>query len=399
MGDRQILPGAALLLLFFSFPAFCLKGEEGSGCPETEGEWTNRVLWESDAPVWSVLLADVLESRAGLEIVAMDDKGRGNLLFTGNNEAIPWLLLMDGRWLGTAVFGDADPFRPGSELYLAGGRGNLYQVTMLPQGGFESRLIWFARDEIHTLVLDEVVPGHEGLDLIACTLRGGMYLLTPGDVEDEFVPEGAWESRLIHMDPGRIRNVVVHDFDPTLAGKEMLFVSRSGRFSRLGWRCGKLEELLIFQDTQGLARLALGKAAKGQPPVYTAGDDGRIFRYERNAVGLWQGRVIHKCGGPARGVATGRFTEEENAECVAVFSYSREVTLLVRHGEEEEFEPHTIYTDGDKGHCLAAVDFDGRGLDEIIVCGYSGRVTLLTWEESTADSPDAEKENFRFQER
>jgi hypothetical protein len=391
MGDRKILSGVALLLFFFLAPAFCAGEGEESGSPASGGEWTARVLWESDAPVWSVLLADVLENRAGLEIVAMDDKGRGTLLFTGNNEAIPWLLLMDGRWLGTAVFGEADPSRPGRELYLAGERGNLYQVTVLPQGGFESRLIWFARDEIHTLVLDEVVPGHEGLDLIVCTLRGGMHLLTPGDVEDEFVPDGAWESRLIHMDPGRIRNVLVHDFDPTLAGKEMLTVSRSGRFSRLGWRCGKLEELLIFQDTQGLARLALGKPDRGQPPVYTAGDDGRIFRYERITGGVWQGRVIHKCGGPARGVAAGRFTEEKNVECVAVFGYSREVTLLVRHAGEEEFEAQTIYTDGDKGHWLAAVDFDGRGLDEIIVCGYSGRVTLLTREESAAGSRDAAK--------
>jgi len=349
-------------------------GKKQSPAESPPAEWTARILYESDATIWSLFVADLLPPVAGPEVVVMDDRGRAALLESRGEGPAHWWLTMDGLWLGAAAFGDVDRARPGGELYLAGGRGNVYQVVALGQGGFECRAVWFVPDEIHALLLDEVVPHNPGPDLLACTLEGKIFLLTPGGGGD------LWRGSLLHQDPGRVRNVVAHDFLPELDGKEIVYVSKSGRLVLLGWRDGELEERIIYEDAQGLARVALGRATSGgTPPVYTAGDDGRIRRFAPDASGLWHSEVIYEFPDEARGVAVGHFTNDARTECVAVFGYSREVVVLERKVGGDRFQPTTIFTDSDKGHWLTAADLDLRNAyDEILICGYSGRVTLLT---------------------
>lgn len=367
-----LLPGAAAVLF-----ACASRVEPGNGPPpaeKTRAEWTARALWEGDATVWSLFVADLLPRVTGPEVVAMDDRGRGVLLESHGDEPAAWWLTMDGLWLGAAAWGDVDRQRSGNELYLAGGRGNVYQLIALAQGGFESRAIWFVPDEIHALLIDEVVPHNPGPDLLACTLQGKIFLLTPGEDGD------LWRSALLHQDPGRVRNAVAHDFVPELDGKEIVYVSRSGRLVLLGWRGRALEERIIHEDVQGFARVALGAAGAGQrPPVYTAGDDGRIRRFALTSSGEWQSEVIYELSAEARGVAAGRFTSDASDESVAVFGYSKEVVVLTRKAGEDRFGSTKIFEDSDRGHWLTAVDLDLRNAtDEIVICGYSGRVTLLT---------------------
>ncbi len=374
-----LLSGAALVLC--ACAASVEPGHEpasaGDGARDGSGRaqvrWTARTLWESDATVWSLLVADLLPRVAGLEVVAMDDKGRGALLETRGDDRAAWWLTMDGLWLGAAAWGDVDPTRCGNELYLAGGRGNVYQVVPLVQGGFDCRAVWFVPDEIHALLVDDVVPHHPGPDLLACTLQGKIFHLLPGAQND------LWRGELLHQETERVRNTVAFDFVPGLPGKEILYVSRAGRLGLLGWRGRELEERIIHQAGEGLARVALGAARAGEPPpVYTAGDDGRIVRHVLGPSGAWQSRVIHECPAEARGVAAGRFTGDPGDESVAVFGYSGEVVLLVRKAGEDRFSAATIFTDSDKGHWLTAANLDPRNdTDEILICGYSGRVVFL----------------------
>lgn len=363
-------------------PFLCQETLSEGGQPSAG--WTSTTLWESDSPVWSVFVDDILPGKAGREIVAMDDKGRATLLFMNNNESVPWTILMDGLWLGAAAFGDIEPEISGKELYLAGSRGNLYQVVPLGQGGFESRVIWYARDEIHSLILGDVVPANPGPDLLACTLRGEICLLTPRRAG------GPWKVDLLYREPARVRDAVVYDFCPELEGDEIVYVSRAGRLVRLGWKDGNLDVQVLYSDSQGLARIALGLVREnGVPVIYTAGDDGRIIRFSRSSVGAWIGTPIFEGLPGARGVAPVRIDDEACEECVALFGYAKEVTLLKRRKGEERFSVETVFTDTDKGHWLEAAALDGRtGADEIVVCGYSGNVTLLSREEEADPLPD-----------
>jgi len=153
-------------------------------------------------------------------------------------------------------------------------------------------------------------------------------------------------------------------------------VSRSGRFVHLGWNGGEPDVRIVYQDSQGLARIAMGE--KG-PVFYTGGDDGRVLRHTIGRSGEWESRAIFDGPHSIRGVASGRFTPDPGDECVALFGYSKEVVLLIRKEGRDSFHARTIFVDSDKGHGLTAADLDGRNdTDEIIVCGYSGRVTLLT---------------------
>ncbi len=344
--------------------------------------WNTRTMWESDAPVWSVYTADILPGKAGTEIVAMDENGRATLLFMNNDQPLPWHILMDGMWLGAAAFGDADPGVPGKELYLAGSRGNLYQVVPLKQGGFESRVIWYARDEIHCLILGEVVPANPGLDLLACTVGGEICLLTPRRAG------GAWSVELLYREPARVRDAVVFDFHPELEGDEILYVSRSGRLVMVRWNGTSLETNAVYSDSQGLARIALGPVLEsGMPVVYTAGDDGRILRFTKSPSGGWSGEPIFEGEAGARGVAPVRISGDGSEECLAIFGYSKEVVLLRRKKGELCFSSEIIFRDSDKGHWLEAAALDSRSKsDEILISGYSGKVTLLSFDEAAASS-------------
>lgn len=344
-----------------------------------QGEWQATTLWQSDVPVWSLLVEDLLPALPGPEIVALDELGRAPLLFVParfESRVVPWFTIMDGRWLGAAAFGDADPRREGSELYLAGGRGNLYQVVPLPRGGFESRLVWYIDDEIHALLLDDVIPDHTGLDLLACTLAGEIVHVIPSGE-----PDTPWRGEVIHTEPARVRQVVAGDFSPILEGREIVFVSLAGRCIHLGFDEGRLDTQVLWQSDQGLARIVRGGSSGGELEnvLYIAGDDGRLVRLSRRPDAEWSGRVIYESEAGLRGAATGRFTSESYEESIALFGYDRKVVLLLRSQADGPFLSRTIFNDSDRGHWLAAAELDPRNAtDEILVCGYSGRVTLLT---------------------
>ena len=97
----------------------------------------------------------------------------------------------DGEWLGGLAHDDLDPRVPGTELYTAGKRGHLFQVTtptnerMLDArriGGIEGR-------EIHTLVAGDLDAAHPGHELLLFTNPGGLYMATPTG------PDGTFEIR------------------------------------------------------------------------------------------------------------------------------------------------------------------------------------------------------------
>jgi len=59
-----------------------------------------------------------------------------------------------------------------------------------------------------------------------------------------------------------------------------------------------------------------------------------------------------------------------------VFGYSGTVQMLTRTDEGWSVEP--VFTDVDRGHWLAVAELDGRnGTDELLCCGYGGRVVML----------------------
>jgi len=357
-------------------------------------DWNARLLWASDAGVWSVELIDVIKQCAGFEIAALDDRGRCVLLNLNASKVSFWQPVMDGMWLGAVFQADIDPLWPGPELYVGGSRGNLYQIIAHPQGGFSSRIIaYFPGKEIHMIIAADLDSALAGKELYAGLVTGELFRIFPIAKEDRSSGKGdfmaknpslisasscpGWKTVLVHKDPGRIRDGIILK-NPETGSESMVYVSRSGRMAQLSSSPKSLNEKLIFNCKQGLARIDLGKSMDGEDLLYVAGDDGQVMRFQKDSGGVWRRELIYTGTAGARGIATGSFDKDQSCETVALFGYSGNVEIL-RRDDAGTWTSETIFTDLDKGHWLVTGDLDDRNsTDEIVISGYSGRVVLIS---------------------
>lgn len=338
----------------------------------THGGFDAYLVHKSDVGVWTIKCLPIFERYGCCEIVALDDRGSCTILSSYSGKWTPWVAVQDGMWLGAVAHDDVDPRRPGKELYVGGKRGNLYQVWPYPQGGFDANVIaYLPGKQIHTIVAGDFDRPRAGIELIAFTDPGGIYLIEPTDS-----PAGSFTCSLLEELPGRVRDAAVLK----TSGGEILGVadvSNAGQVGMVRMEAGKLKWTTLYQTDMGLGRLAVKPRAEGEPIVlYATTDDGRVLRFEQRHDRSFQSEVIYAGPQGPRGLVAGRFHDDPGIESVAVFGYSKKVQLLTRKGDRWHVD--TIFEDQDKGHWLAVGELDGRNTtDEIILSGYGARVVLL----------------------
>lgn len=374
----------ALLALLASIPSACHLGDpaaRASDAPDpalgavalgSRAGWDASLVMDAGGVgVWSVDACQVFESSGAPEILGLDDLGRCNVLSAKGDSWTPLRGVYDGEWLAAHAVGEVDPRVPGEELYVAGRRGNVYQVVGHRSGVLDSRLIAeLAGYEVHALVAGDLEPEREGDELLAFTDPGGLAFLRPAPDRAGFVVD--WVQDL----PGRVRDALVL---PPLGGGTpwIATASRAGRIELLRFTSAGPEWRVVHEEPAGFDSLALRPLALGPEPVlYSTCDDGRVLRHAKDAEGRWQTELVFAGPRAPRGLVAGRFTSDPKAECLAVFGYGREVVLLVRG--ESGWSAETIFEDTAAGFDLAAAELDGRNAtDELVACGYSGRVVLL----------------------
>jgi len=330
------------------------------------------VIDNGETGIWTVESHDVFPQYALPEIVGLDDKGACHVLVGYSGKWTPSSRVYDGKWLGGLDHGDVDPRVDGPELYTGGMLGNLYQLRSYPEGALDARRIaHFPGKELHTIVSGDLDPRTPGPKLIVFTRPGGLYRVTPSG------EHGEWESTLLEVLPGRVRDAVVL---PERPGKprEIATVSRAGWLNILTITEEGPRWTSVHEAQMGKGRLALRPLRQGEPVVlYTSMDDGRILRHERGAGDGWSTEEIYAGPQGVRGIAAGQFDADPAVETVAVFGYSGKVQVLTRRSTGWEVE--TVFEDRDKGHWLACAEVDGRnGTTEIIGSGYGSRIFLLS---------------------
>lgn len=387
MKQRSALSLAALLAA--GFPGFAnLQADTPAASPaaetapdpgQAEVALPAKAGWEAflildnkGVPLWTVEAADVIESHGCPEVVGLDDKGHAHICVSYSGRWTPTTLIADPKWLGGFAHGDLDPRVAGAETYVGAQSGNLYQIVAWPNLVLDYRLIAsLPGREIHTLAAGQLDPATATPEIVAFTVPGGVYVITPTGAH------GAFEWKHLGDYVGRVRQAL------TLPRREgepptVVTASRNGRLELLRIADGKLEWQTVYETDMGMGRVAVRPAKDGQPQVlYSTLDDGRILRHEQSDANTWETELIYAGPQGPRGVVTGPFDTDPDVETIAIYGYGKRVELL--SCLPDGWHAETIFEDLDKGHWLAAAELDGRNSTrEIVATGYGGRIFYLS---------------------
>ncbi len=257
------------------------------------------VLDNAGVGVWTVRSWKVLDPLGCDEIIGLDDKGRCHVLTSYSGKWTPITCLRDGKWLGGVDQADVDPAVPGHELYVAGEKGNLYQIVAHPEGVLDERLVASLPGQaINILLAGDLVPSNPGAEVLAFTWPDGLYVLAPGK-------GGRFEVKLKDPTTERVRDALVLPRDGD-GPPEIVTISRNGHLSLLRFGPNGAEWTVLHEAAMGMGRVSL-RRGPGPVVLYTCADDGRVFRHERRPDRTFLTETIYLGPQGARGVAAGRF--------------------------------------------------------------------------------------------
>lgn len=349
------------------------------------GGWrAELVLDVAPTGVWCVKPFDVFPQYAEDELVALDDLGRCWVLVSYGGRWTPFSTGPEGSWLGAVVQADLDPRVEGAELYAGAESGRIWEIVgHRREGVIDARLAaQLDGRQVHAMAAGEFDPAREGRELLVFTEPAELWRLAPRrDGLDGF------EAELVAELDGRVRDAVVLPREAargdSRATDGLLLASRAGWVGRLHSIAPQLEIERLHELRFGRGRVALPvteSTTRHGTVAYSTAEDGTLWRHFTADGGAeLESEAIYLGPRGPRGIAAGRFHADPAREAVAVFGYSGRVELVSRCASGSgSWEVETLFVDRAAGHWLAAAELDGRNAtDELVACGYSGRVVLL----------------------
>lgn len=359
-----------------------------SGARSAPVRWEPLVVWEGDAAFETVKTGHPDGSDPDLQIVGVDQAGHMVHVAFRRGVAPTASVIYDNRSEMTGLcIADADPSVPGEEIYAGcyepgqdGVGGNVVQVVKTADG-WRAKRIFDAGAYVHAIAaVPPATPGGP-VRLVAATYANELHVLTPG-------AGGTWTSSLAYRGPQkfadpqpkdprpRMKDVAVladregrapHEVFAVLAGGDAVYVDLDRPLS------GKV----VAVEEGGWGRVC----SDGGTGVYACGYRGRFVHFTRDAANEWKMEIMEQEGVDSglRGAVTGNFplpgSGGEVAHLATFGFYARCRALVERNGA---WDPVTLYTDSGRGHTQVAADLvPGNDADELVISGYSKRITVL----------------------
>ena len=387
--------GRPALLLALALGIGCRSGPEvlrippatdgraqGSTAPALAQGWRSDLLLDlAPTGIWFAAPFDLYPQYAEPEVLALDDLGRAHVVISYGGR---WTLQStgpEGSWLGTAGQGDVDGRIPGPEAYLGAESGRVWQlVTHRREGVLDRRLVaQLDGRAVHALAVGRFGPLPGQVSVLVFTEPAEAWRLTPRPDRDGF------EAELLDGLDGRIRQAL------TVSGADgrdrVLCASRAGWvgwYDPLATAPERLRPLHRLGFGRGRVVLARGSTFESGRAFSTA-EDGTIWEHRWSVDQAPSNQLVYRGPQGPRGIAVGRFDPQTSGDQVAIFGYSGQVELL-RPGSDpaalwssevllEDRTPDGVLH---RGHFLSSAELDGRNsTDELLLCGFSGRLTLL----------------------
>lgn len=346
--------------------------------------WEPVVAYEGGAAFERLRVGRPDASDPSLQVVGVDQAGDVVHVHYDGGEPRARVLYRHGAELTGLVIADVDASVPGEEIYAGGyakgdgreGTGGAVLQIVLTTDGTRVRRVFECGAYVHAIeCLEPSAPG-EPRRLLVGTYAGEVHLVTPA------AGDAPWTSRLLYRDPAsadpevpKIKDIGLLADPAGRAPHEALVVMKMGRAVLLDVEHPETAHL-VHQETGGLARVTPDDAGG----AYVVGYFGRVMHFVRDGAGF-RIDVLDQEGTDSglRGFARGRFPlpgAGGGAAPFAIFGFHRLCRALVLR--EDVWDPVTLYRDTERGHTLIAADLvPGNDADELVMSGYSKRITVL----------------------
>jgi hypothetical protein len=371
-------PAARALCL--TVAAFLLSGACASRTP-CDVRWDPVVAYEGDAAFERIRAGRPDASDPNLQLVGVDQAGVTVLVRMDGDRPRSEVIYRHGCELTGLAIADVDPSVPGEEIYVGGyaagtGRegtgGAVVQIAITPDGP-RTRRVFEGTSYVHSI--EAVLPQKAGdpVRLLVTNYAGELHVSTPA------AGEGTWPSSCVFRDTGTtdVEALKIKDAaflrDP--AGRtphEVLVVSKTGRTHLVDLDRPAAGKMIHFEEG-GLARVEADPAGG----AYVCGYYGRAMHFQRDGEGFRVVPLDHEGKESGlRGFVPGRFPVPGGEGTFAVFGFHKLCRVLTpRNGA---YDTTTIYADTERGHTLLAADVvPGNDADELVLGGYSKRITIL----------------------
>ncbi len=303
--------------------------------------------------------------------------------------------------LGGCTVGDLDPDRPGQEIAVVAGNGDVILV-FLDQGEWQSETVDHLPGEMIQCAAGNLLPDHPGDELITVGIaQGGEDDGGPGSAWVFFKTSSGWQRQKAFEDSALLHAVCMGPPGTAFVAGYSHKVHRLERGPD-GWAAGWSADLagpakgaawsqdgLAICDANGRLNIfdeggqaIPHRAAFPAPQARIARDGARVLvcdnggdlRLLNSPTSIPE--VIHHESDRLRGaVFADLLAESPGLEC-ATAGYRGDVTLVYRHSKGE-WHAEPVGHDSDRFHHLATGVLPGRGIS-LVGCGYSGRVTVVS---------------------
>jgi hypothetical protein len=338
-----------------------------------------RVIWQADTKLGGCAVGDIYVERPGLEIAVVSGAGELWLLSRGPNGWEAELALQTPGELIQVAVGDLLTNRPGEEILAGGiakgteddpGPGATWLVArQLGGAGFEGIQVLSPSALTHAVLIADLDPARPGLEGLSAGFDRQVTLLAPEALDQ-------CPSRVIANLPSDAKGLATFDggLAVACAGGELFWVGPGER--------GYQTKILARTDS-GLARLASGPEG-----LLASTNNGSFYYFSLDSTGQALRRYLHTESGGQKGrgaawadlgLPSGRYQSgtKQGGRAAVTAGYSGEVTAVLAQ-DPTNCVSFRLHRDDAPLHHLAAGDLvpETPG-DELVAVGYSGRVVLI----------------------
>jgi hypothetical protein len=342
-----------------------------SGCAASAREvrWEPTVCYAARGAIERIRCGRLDASDPLPQAVSVDQAGDVALVHFGPGGPRSEVVYRNGTELTGLAIGDVDPSVPGPEIYVGGYMhdekgeqkgGAVYQIVPGPQP--RVREIYTGPAYVHSI---EIAGPRE---LLVSTYAGEVHQVELGGSDHLLYADapGADVERPKIKDVGLL-------VDPAGSPRhEALVAFKTGRLLYLDLAHPEAARV-VHEEQGGLSRIT----PDPEGGAYVTGYFGRLLHFRREGA-QWRFDVLEQEGVDSglRGAVLGRFPAGGATAHIAVFGFHKLCRALVARAGV--LDPFTLYVDIDRGHTIEAADLvPGNAADELLIGGYSKRVTLL----------------------